>query len=72
MEKKRKYCQETIEVCRNCKGCGVVQPTPEFHPHGKEIILPSVPCPVCAGSGRIKRRSHIEITITPYSDNPPE
>lgn len=70
MEKKRTYRKETIEVCRNCKGCGVIQPTPEFHPHGREILPAPVQCPVCTGSGRVKRTAYIEITIAPYPDDP--
>lgn len=71
-KKVRDYNKGSIEVCRNCKGCGMIQSLPEFHPHGKEFIPTPVQCPICAGSGRVTKKVHIEITITPYPDSPGE
>lgn len=65
-EKVRNYDKESIEVCRNCKGTGVAYTVPEFHPYGKEDDPIPYKCPVCNGSGRVKKRLKIEITIEPY------
>jgi DnaJ-class molecular chaperone len=56
-KKERTYEKERIEVCRNCHGAGLA-PTDDGQVSGK--------CPVCGGSGRIKKRVNIEITIEPY------
>lgn len=65
-EKVRNYDKESIEVCRNCKGTGVAYTLPEFHPYGKEDAPEPYECPVCQGSGRVKKTLNIEITIEPY------
>lgn len=65
-EKVRNYDKESIEVCRNCKGTGVAYTVQEFHPCGKEDDPRPYECPVCRGSGRIKKTLNIEITIEPY------
>ena len=65
-EKVRNYDKESIEVCRNCKGTGVAYTVPEFHPYGKEDDPQPYECPVCQGSGRVKKTLNIEITIEPY------
>jgi DnaJ-class molecular chaperone len=66
-EKVRHYDKESIEVCRNCKGTGVAYTVPEFHPYGKEKDPEPFECPVCKGSGRVKKTLNIEITIEPYA-----
>lgn len=65
-EKVRNYEKESIEVCRNCKGTGIVYTVPEFHPYGREDDPQPCECPVCRGSGRVKKTLNIEITIEPY------
>lgn len=65
-EKVRNYDKESIEVCRNCKGTGVAYMVPKFHPYGKEDDPQPYECPVCRGSGRVKKTSNIRITIEPY------
>lgn len=57
-KKERYYERERIEVCRNCQGFGLVLLDGEF--------LPSTTCPVCEGSGRVKKTSKVAITIEPY------
>ena len=53
MEKRREFTRDTIEVCRNCKAEGTV-------------LALRIPCPVCGGSGLV--RKHIEgfVSIEPY------
>ncbi len=58
MSKKRKYDKEKIDVCRNCHGSGVVP----IYQDG-----PLSTCPVCRGSGHIKKTVKIELTIEPYT-----
>lgn len=65
-EKVRNYEKESIEVCRNCKGTGIAYTVPEFHPYGREDDPQPYECPVCRGSGRVKKTLNIEITIEPY------
>lgn len=65
-EKVCNYEKESIEVCRNCKGTGIAYTVPEFHPYGREDDPQPYECPVCRGSGRVKKTLNIEITIEPY------
>lgn len=67
-EKVRNYNKESIEVCRNCKGTGVAYTVPELHPCGKEDDPQPYECPICRGSGRVKKTLNIKITIEPYPD----
>ena len=60
-EKVRNYEKESIEVCRNCKGTGIAYTVPEFHPYGREDDPQPYECPVCRGSGRVKKTLNIEI-----------
>ena len=62
MEKRREFTRNTVEVCRNCKADGKVE-VEMFNGHSHE----EVPCPVCGGSGLV--RKHIEgyVTIKPYT-----
>ena len=66
MEKRTEFTRNTIEVCRNCKGTGIAYTVPEFHPYGREDDPQPYECPVCRGSGRVKKTLNIEITIEPY------
>ena len=61
-EKVRNYEKESIEVCRT----GIAYTVPEFHPYGREDDPQPYECPVCRGSGRVKKTLNIEITIEPY------
>lgn len=60
MEKRREFTRNTVEVCRNCKADGKVM-AESFAGHDK------VTCPICGGSGLV--RKHIEgyVTIKPYT-----
>lgn len=68
-EKVRNYKNERIEVCRNCQGTGIAYTVPEFHHYGKEDAPEPYECPVCKGSGRIRKTQNIEITIEPYRND---
>lgn len=59
MEKRREFARDSIEVCRNCKNDGVVV-VESFNGHHK------VPCPVCEGSGLVRKRIIGEVTVEPY------
>lgn len=52
--KKRPFKYTKIDLCRNCQGCGVV----EAEDFGRMMPV----CPVCGGTGRIKKT--IEGTVT--------
>lgn len=64
MERRTEFTRNTIEVCRNCKAEGLVE-VDMFNGHHKARIA----CPVCGGSGLV--RKHIEgfVTIEPYEKN---
>lgn len=59
MEKRREFARDSIEVCRNCKNDGVVA-VESFNGHRK------VRCPVCEGSGLVRKRIVGEVTVEPY------
>lgn len=65
-EKVSHFDKECIEICRNCKGTGVVYTVPELHPYEKEDDLEPDECLICKGSGRVKKMLNIEIAIEPY------
>ncbi len=60
MEKRTEFTRNTIEVCRNCKAEGKVA-VESFAGHSR------VTCPICGGSGLV--RKHIEgfVSIEPYT-----
>ena len=56
--RENKYLKCCIEICRNCQGTGAV----EIEEKNEENAV----CPVCDGSGRIKKTSEITIKIESY------
>jgi DnaJ-class molecular chaperone len=62
MSKDRKYEKESIELCRNCKGSGVIR----LYKDG-----PPETCFICSGHGRVIKKVKIELSIEPYT-GPPE
>jgi DnaJ-class molecular chaperone len=62
MKKRRDFTRDTIEVCRNCKAEGTVE-VDSFNGSHK------VKCPICGGSGLV--RKHIEgyVAVEPYEKN---
>ena len=57
MEKTRQFDFEKIEVCRNCGGTG----------KEKTVLgLLRSRCPVCEGSGRVKKTTEITITVRAF------
>ena len=47
-----------IEVCRNCQGAGMIR---------VEGALAPSSCPVCSGSGRVKKTVKIHLEVEPYT-----
>ena len=60
MEKRTEFSRDSIEVCRNCKSDGSIF-AEDIH-----CNLVKIPCPICGGSGLV--RKHIEgyVTIEPH------
>ena len=56
--KKRNFDYVKIELCRQCGGTGYLEPAAE------SAIVPV--CPVCNGSGRVKKRTAGSVTIEAY------
>lgn len=61
--KVRLYNKVRIEVCRNCHGAGAIHTVLNFDPHMPHQSM--CECPVCAGSGTVRKKLKIEITIEP-------
>ena len=57
MEKRREFARNSIEVCRNCKNEGMVV---------VKNYSALMPCPVCEGSGLVRKRIVGEVTVEPY------
>jgi DnaJ-class molecular chaperone len=47
-----------IEMCRNCRGAGMIRVD--------DASTPSM-CPVCGGSGRVKKTVKIHLVVEPYT-----
>lgn len=59
MEKRTEFTRNTIEVCRNCKSEGTVEVDSFSGAH-------RVSCPICGGSGLVRKRIVGEVTVEPY------
>ncbi len=60
MEKRRKFSHYTIEECRNCKAEGMVE-ADRFNGSHK------AKCPICGGSGLVRKHIEGSVTIEPYT-----
>lgn len=62
MEKVTTFHRDTVEACRNCRAEGyVAKPESGKTYYGKEV------CPVCEGSGLIRKRIEGSVTVSPHS-----
>lgn len=61
MEKRREFTRDTIEVCRNCKAEGKVE-VDMFSGNSKA----TVDCPICGGSGLVRKHIEGSVTVEPY------
>lgn len=59
MEKRREFTRDTIEVCRNCKAEGKVE-VDSFN--GRHRVT----CPICSGSGLVRKHIEGSVAIEPY------
>lgn len=73
MEKRREFTRDTIEVCRNCKAEGKVDAVAEVertssprHVKTDEVRTSKVKCPVCDGSGLVRKHIEGSVTVEPY------
>lgn len=64
MEKRREFSRDTIEVCRNCRSEGEVA-VESFNGERR------VPCPICGGSGLVRKRIEGTVTVEPYKRKRP-
>lgn len=64
MQKKREYRWATVEICRNCKGCGFLKD--ERNGVGRFVVCVKTPCPVCDGHGRVWKVNEGTVTIEPF------
>lgn len=54
----KKFKQESTEKCRNCKGTGRIG----IEEYGR---VKTISCPICNGSGYVKKTIEGTVTITP-------
>nr|DAL83002.1 MAG TPA: protein of unknown function (DUF5351) [Caudoviricetes sp.] len=59
MDKRTEFNRDTIEVCRNCKSRGKVEVESL---RGMETVT----CPVCRGSGLVRKKIVGVVTVEPY------
>lgn len=59
MEKRREFSRDTIEVCRNCRAEGKVEVGGFNGSHEAK-------CPVCGGSGLVRKHIEGSVTVEPY------
>ena len=57
MSKTRNYKFDKIEICRNCLGEGKLK-----------SLFKYTTCPVCEGSGRVRKTGEITITVEPFME----
>lgn len=60
MEKRREFSRVLVEVCRNCRAEGYVHHAVDGKLYGMER------CPVCGGSGLIRKKITGTIIVEPY------
>lgn len=61
MDKRTEFNRDTIEVCRNCKSRGKVE---AYMLCGPELVT----CPVCGGSGLVRKKIVGVVTVEPYTN----
>lgn len=66
MEKRREFSRDTIEVCRNCRSEGEVWGDEDIY-----CNIQRVTCPVCGGSGLVRKRIEGTVTVEPYKRKRP-
>lgn len=67
--KTRQHHTDRIEICRNCLGKGIVNPDKDKTGLIRRLVgCPDrqLPCPVCNGSGRVKKTTDITITVEAF------
>lgn len=65
MEKRTEFTRDTIEVCRNCKAEGMAT-VEEFDAAGNHTGRHKETCPVCGGSGLVRKHIEGSVTVEPY------
>ena len=71
MKKVRQYKFDTIEICRNCGGMGVV----EIEKKGLFSAMRGTgvtECDVCDGTGRVTVTKEVTITVSSYGTEEPQ
>lgn len=63
MEKRTEFNRTRVEVCRNCSAEGTVEVDSFSGRH-------RVKCPICGGSGLVKKRTVGTVTVEPYEKTP--
>lgn len=67
MEKVRQYESTKIEICRNCKGSGMVHAQLEGNWLIRRMQSDLVAtCDVCNGTGRVEKHTDITVTVRSF------
>lgn len=65
LDRKREYHYETIDKCWHCKGTGKVTVTPVRKFMGR-VLQKEKTCGICNGSGRVRKKKTVVISLEPY------
>ena len=65
MDKRTEFARDTIEVCRNCRAIGMVRVADANG--GRVFGTHSEVCPVCGGSGLVRKRIEGFVCVEPYN-----
>lgn len=68
LDRNREYHYETIDKCWHCKGTGKVSVTPVRRFMGR-VLQKEKTCDFCNGSGRVRKKKTVAISLEPYLEN---
>lgn len=68
LDRNREYHYETIDKCWHCKGTGKVTVASARKFMGR-VIQKEKTCDFCNGSGRLRKKKTVVISLEPYLEN---
>lgn len=68
LDRNKEYHYETIDKCWHCKGTGKVTVASERKFMGR-VFHKEKTCDFCNGSGRLRKKKTVVISLEPYLEN---